>query len=256
MVMLDLLIVTGASKGIGSCIVDECASISKQLLLLSSTDTIHKKAQSTERASSCRVDLAQYTEVRDILIPELKLDKPMVIGIVLSAARLGEPGGLLDSQLEDWDLSFRTNVLGNLEVIKTVCEVMYSGSELRIVAFAGGGAAYGYPDFSGYALTKTAIVRAVENLDLEFKKKSINASVIALAPGAVATDILAKVLENGGVVKTRTHIKEPAEFVRRFLNHDLPIKKLSGRFIHVRDSVNSNQLEGISDSYLKLRRVE
>ena len=115
---------------------------------------------------------------------------------------------------------------------------MPSNAVLRVAFFAGGGAAYGYPEFSGYALSKVATVRAAENIGLEFEQREINASIIAVAPGAVDTEMLATVIAYGGVVKTKTDISEPVSFVRRFLLDQIPSLELNGRFIHVRDDVS------------------
>jgi NAD(P)-dependent dehydrogenase (short-subunit alcohol dehydrogenase family) len=142
---------------------------------------------------------------------------------VLCASQIGSPGGLFTSNLNEWLELYKTNVLGNLCVLKQVISALSPEAFLRVVFFAGGGAAYGYPDFSGYALTKAATVRAVENVAMEFNEKKLNASIVALAPGAVATDMLAKVIANGGMVKTKTDISEPVEFVRKFVFDEIPI---------------------------------
>ena len=95
-------------------------------------------------------------------------------------------------------------------------------------SIGGGDSAYGYPDFSGYSLSKVAVVRAVENIGIEFKKDYKNASIIALAPGAVSTDMLAVVESHGAEIKTRTSIDEPTNFVSNVILDKIPSIKLNG----------------------------
>ncbi|MDA8150760.1 MAG: SDR family NAD(P)-dependent oxidoreductase [Nitrospiraceae bacterium] len=133
-------------------------------------------------------------------------------------------------------------------MVKSCAQYIDNGAKLRAVFFAGGGAAYGYPEFSGYALSKVAVVRSVENLAMELVSKGVDASVIALAPGAVATDMLSKVVAHGGVIKTRTDISEPTNFVRRFLSDEFDSKALNGRFLHVRDSIGEIDFSGTNSN--------
>lgn len=256
--MLDLLIITGASKGIGGRIAEQCnTNCTKALITISSSGKIDNVSSDYNNLVPLTLDLSDHKNVYEVVrnavhfLNELKPIKN--IGIVLCGAQIGEYGGLLDSNLDDWDKLYKTNVLGNLAVIKACSEVIKSGAKTRIAFFAGGGAAYGYPEFSGYALSKVAVVRAVENVGMEFDKAGYDASIIAVAPGAVATDMLAKVLAHGGSVKTKTDIDEPAGFVWKFLRDDLPSKEINGKFLHVRDDISKID---IHNDMFKLRRID
>ena len=147
----------------------------------------------------------------------------------------------------------KTNLFGNIALIKAFLPAMIKNKYGRIVFVAGGGAAYGYPLFSGYALSKVAIVRAVENLSLEMKDKIKNFSIIALAPGAMETRMLEEVRKAGAEIKTTVDIQETASFIKNFLSmKSKEANKLSGKFIHIRDNLES---EDFKDKWL-LRRIE
>ena len=253
---LDLMIVTGASRGIGRHIAQR--SEAKSLMLISSSSSVNlTSVDNRSNKIFLHIDIADTELIYKTVSKQLSgLEGIKSIGVALCAAQIGEHGGLFNTSLNQWDLLYRTNVLGNLAVIKALEPHLRSGGSARVVFFAGGGAAYGYPEFSGYALTKVAVVRAVENLGLEFKQNSFDASIIALAPGAVATDMLATVLAHGGSVKTHTNINEPAEFVRRFIADELNIFALNGRFVHVRDLLDEINFQNIDVSLFKLRRIE
>jgi len=253
---LDLLIVSGATKGIGHKIALDLAPCSKSVLAIGSSLTAegHEFSKNTIKL---RLDLEDYGDVEGAIINLVDMSSMLKIGIVLCASQIGIHGGIFDSDLQGWNQLFKINVLGNLAILKAVINHMPSSSILRVAFFAGGGAAYAYPEFSGYALSKVATVRAAENIGLEFEKKGINASIIAVAPGAVNTQMLATVLANGGSVKTKTDISEPVSFVRRFLLDQIPSRELNGRFIHVRDDVDQILDKSTNKSDLfKLRRIQ
>lgn len=258
--MLDLIIITGAGSGIGANVAVSSVSICKTMIIIGSSNTIHdtkNKILTKCNIIALQLDISDIDKVITSLENEIsKLGKISKIGIVLCAAQLGNYGGLFDSDLKEWNEIFRCNTLGNLSVVKACYKSLKSGSSVRAVFFAGGGAAYGYQEFSGYSISKVAVVRAVENLGIEFKVKSFDASVIALAPGAVSTKILEKVIANGGMIKTRTDISEPTHFVQRFITDNLNSHDLNGRFIHVRDEIEKINFQSENNDLFKLRRVE
>ena len=256
MAELDVLIISGASRGIGNKIAIDLAPITKSVIAIGSSGLINNKKFS-ENTIKLQLNLENYYDVGLTVQGIVELNSALKIGVVLCASQIGTYGGIFESNLEGWDRLFKINVLGNLALLKAVIEKMPSSASLRVAFFAGGGAAYAYPEFSGYALSKVATVRAVENIGLEFEQKDLNASIIAVAPGAVDTEMLATVLAHGGVVKTKTDISEPVSFVRRFLLDQIPSRELNGRFIHVRDDVDQilDSSQDKSDLF-KLRRIQ
>ena len=174
----------------------------------------------------------------------------------MCASKIGNFGGIVDADFKDWENLYRINVLGNLSILQNILKFSDINTFIRVIFFGGGGAAYGYPDFSGYSLSKVAVVRAVENIGIEFKKDYKNASIIALAPGAVNTDMLAIVESHGGEVKTRTSIDEPTNFVFDFILDKIPSTKLNGCFVHVRDDCGKYFQESLEANHFKLRRID
>jgi 3-oxoacyl-[acyl-carrier protein] reductase len=253
---LDLLIVSGASKGIGNKITLDLAPVANTVIGIGFTQAINEN-KFPENIIKLQLNLENFQEVESVLNNIVNLKAKLKIGLVLCASQIGSHGGIFESNLEDWNRLFKINVLGNLALLKVVIKYLHPDSVLRVAFFAGGGAAYAYPEFSGYALSKVATVRATENIGLEFEKKAINASIIAIAPGAVNTEMLATVLLHGGVVKTKTDISEPVLFVRKFLFDQMPSRELNGRFLHVRDDFNQVLNTGNDNEDLfKLRRIQ
>jgi NAD(P)-dependent dehydrogenase (short-subunit alcohol dehydrogenase family) len=258
---IDLALVTGAGRGIGRSIAQTVGRQGVHTLCISRTDTCLATAasilESGGSAEAAVIDIADMDACEEIICSLVSRHQPQRVGIVLAAAILGSPGGLVGGPpLGEWGRVFGTNVLGNLAVLKGCLPRMRETRFGRVVALAGGGAAYAYPEFSAYALSKAALVRAIENLDAEFAELG-DFSFVALAPGAIDTDMLATVRAAGGTVHTVAKMDEPLSFVSAFFTNDAT--RLSGRFVHVRDDWRA-QLSGSSDKlpvdHWKLRRIQ
>ncbi len=224
---MQVTIISGSSRGIGKAIAENFHDIEGAHINLSTRN----------------VDFEDYEAVYDGAVSLLKcFDGVDRINIVLCAAQIGKYNSF---SLKDIDKLFKINVLGNMAIINAA---RTTSATLRVVWFAGGGAAFPYPEFFGYSLSKVAVVRAVENLS---KVLSEGDSIIALAPGAVATDMLKAVTDAGCEVRTRTEMSEPVNFVRKFITDEFDSVSLNGMFLHVRDDVTRRK----KDIY-KLRRIE
>ena len=255
---IDALIITGAGRGLGRAVAIRFGAAQIPVMCIARTES----AASTRdeivalggTAESCQVDLAQPHVVEDI-ISRWIIERPYQrIGVVLAAGVLGDGGGLAEANLVDWSRTFNTNVLGNLAVVRALLPRMLTAKFGRIVTLAGGGAAYAYPLFSAYAISKTAMVRATENLQSELKGRG-DFLTVCLAPGAMDTPMLQAVRKAGGEVRTVVPIDESVTFIWEFCHaRDCAF---SGRFVHVRDDwrtwLGAVTLEG--DRWL-LRRIE
>jgi NAD(P)-dependent dehydrogenase (short-subunit alcohol dehydrogenase family) len=256
----DLVVVTGAGRGIGKGIALEFARSNATVLCISRARNAQATAEEIikagGRAEALPVDLADFVETGKTVAAWAQGKSYNRIGIVLAAGVLGPTGDLATTPLEEWDYAFRANVLGNLAVVQAMLPAMLEKKFGRILFFAGGGSAYAYPLFPAYAASKTALVRAAENLHEDLKEKGDFATAI-LAPGAVDTDILAAVRAQGGYVKTTVAMEEPVTFAREFVN--ARSVGFSGGFVHVRDTwaeyLNSGKEASKKDLW-KLRRVE
>jgi len=256
----ELVVVTGAGRGIGRSIALAFGQQGAEVLCISRSEkteeTAAKIREAGGKATALRVDLADFEEAGKSVAEWFVGKQYNRIGVVLAAGALGPSGTLATTSLKEWDLAFRSNVMGNLAVAQAALPAMLESRFGRLVFFAGGGAAYAYPLFPAYAMSKTALVRVVENLHEDLKDAGDFATAI-LAPGAVDTEILAAVRAQGGYVKTTVAMEEPVGFVREFINAQTV--GFSGGFVHVRDewaSFLNNGKQTEKKDLWKLRRVE
>lgn len=198
-------------------------------------------------------DISKYMTIRESLEEYIKKFYSMRVAFILAAGTLGIQGGIVTSDFRDWEQTICTNLFGNLAILQAFLPNMFFSGYARIVFLSGGGAAYGYPLFSGYSLSKVAIVREVENIHEEISEKINDFSIIALAPGAMETDMLKKVREAGGKIRTTVEISETVKFIKNYIEMDyVKARRLSGKFLHVRDDLDT---EIFKDRWM-LRRIE
>lgn len=240
----DKIIITGFSGGLGQALVRELP-LDK---VIGITRTVIPDIQCTQFFH----DLRKYNFLPYYLLEYLSTFKDEKIALVLAAGTLGIPGGIVNCDLLEWEKTIRVNLLGNLSIIKAIIPNILRTGYGRIVFLSGGGASNPRPLFSAYSISKTAIVREVENIAEEFKSL-VDFSIIALAPGAMETNMLKEARFYGEEIKNTIDIKEPVEFIKNFIFMDSEkAKKLSGKFIHVRDDLESIDF---SNKWL-LRRIE
>jgi len=259
---IDLAIVTGAGRGIGKATALALGKRGVPTLCISRTATCSDVASEIVAgggsAEALRLDLADFSTVRRHLSEFLKRRPPSSrLAIVAAAGVLGPKGPTWDSDLEAWDHTFRINVLGNTAVLQAALPIMRESGFGRVVMFAGGGSGYAYPMFPAYAISKTALVREVENIGVEMEQVR-DFSIVMLSPGAVETDMLSDIRAAGAEIRTPTGIAEAIGFISAFLAA-ADARKLSGRFVHVRDAwreLFADPDKPVANDLWKLRRTE
>lgn len=255
----DVVVVTGAGRGIGKSVCLEIARNNVPLLCISKSESVHttaKEASNFSKAESLQTDIADFEKTSFEIKNWLRQNDYKKIGVVLAASVLGDKFDAENFNAKEWSEVMNVNLTGNFNVLGALLPRMIENKYGRIVAFSGGGSAYAYPIFSAYSASKTAVVRTVENIAEVLKDKG-DFAIAALAPGAVETDMLKKVRSFGAEVKTTVDISEPTNFVREFIFADKC--NFSGSFVHVRDEwpklLNSdNKLSG--KDMFKLRRID
>lgn len=258
--LVDVAIITGAGQGIGKEVALDLGRQGIPVLCISKS----KNAEYTKKqiikengiSESLIVDISNYKRTERLISKWISRKKYKRIGIVLAAAILGPEGRCSKGLIEEWDLCFRVNVLGNLSVLNALLPRMIENKFGRIVVFAGGGSAYAYPKFPAYSASKTSMVRTVENYHELLNQKG-DFSIVCLAPGAVETNMLRQIRRSGAEIKTLVDVSEPVKFINYFMNS--VSCGFSGRFVHVRDNWKDYLNNGrslVDKTIWKLRRVE
>jgi NAD(P)-dependent dehydrogenase (short-subunit alcohol dehydrogenase family) len=248
------VVVTGGGRGIGRAIATAFGERGATVHVVSLSATCRDVAEGIIAAGGrARAYVGSVTD-EDFCKSTLEAvaeegDGPDVL--INAAATIGEHGPFLQMSMEAFAATLEVNLLGTCHFMRWALPTMINRCFGRIVNFAGGGAAYAYPNFTAYGASKVAVVRLTETVAAEISVPGV--TVYVIAPGAVETDMLAQVRAAGGEVRTVTQVEEPVRLVLFLAGPDSG--HITGRFLHVRDRYDYPQYFEDRDMFT-LRRVE
>lgn len=110
------------------------------------------------------------------------------IGTLVNNAGVMVPRPFVDTSLDEWDLTFATNVRGLAIVTRAVLPAMLDAGEGDIVNIASLAGKNGVPGAAAYSASKHAVLGLSRSLMLELRPHGIR--VIAICPGSVDTRML------------------------------------------------------------------
>jgi len=187
----QVIIVTGAGRGIGRAISEALAAEGARVALVSRT-----AAQLEEVAAGIRaaggVALPVPADVCDAeatraMVAAAERELGPVDTLLNNAGSLYAIGPVWEVDAEAW----WTDVTINLQGVFLCCQAALPGmlkrGRGRIVNMIGGGTGNAFPYASGYAASKAAVMRLTECLAMETREHSI--PVLAMGPGLVRTTL-------------------------------------------------------------------
>ncbi len=178
------VVVTGASRGIGSRIADELLAQGWAVINLDRIAPLETSAEDPNvKARWIEVDLADADALSDVLA-ELAKDET-VCGLVNNAA-IGRMSLLEDTSLDDFDLSVAINMRAPTICAKALLPSMQARGFGRIVNIASR-AHLGKTHRTAYAGTKGALVSMTRVWALEYAADGITCN--AIAPGPIRTEL-------------------------------------------------------------------
>lgn len=245
---MKLLVITGAGSGIG---YQMSKKFFRKFYILGISKFTNQRKNFSHIHKKIKIDINNHKIVKKKLKEFIKENKNEIkeINFLFCASIIGNSSKTLEDQLRNWELVFKTNIVSNLLILQHF-KIILSKIRTRIIFFAGGGAAYEYPLFPSYAVSKISSVKIVENLEEDYKNNR-DFIIIALSPGSQKTNMQNIVLKYGGKIKTRSNMNDLFYFISDFLNSNN--KKLSGRFFHVNEKINN--IKNINKNRFKLRRI-
>jgi NAD(P)-dependent dehydrogenase (short-subunit alcohol dehydrogenase family) len=101
----------------------------------------------------------------------------------------------LDNNKQDWAYAFNVNFYGTLNLVYETLNGMIKNGWGRIIHLSGGGAAQPLFGMTSYSASKSAAVRFIETLSLEYKDSGVTFN--SIAPGILKTQLLDQMLQAG-----------------------------------------------------------
>jgi gluconate 5-dehydrogenase len=187
----QVIVVTGAARGIGRSIADACARAGATVVLVDRLADELAEAARKLQTHGLRVDprpceLTDEAAVRR-LFAGIAADHGRIDGLVNNAGT-SVYGGALDTSWADLAEVLRIHLAPTLLCAQQAAERMLAAGCGRIVNMASAAAQAAVTRLFGYSMAKAAVVSMTQHMAAEFGGRGI--SVNALAPGPVLTEAL------------------------------------------------------------------
>ncbi|XP_011200677.2 uncharacterized oxidoreductase TM_0325-like [Bactrocera dorsalis] len=183
-----VVIVTGASSGIGAATAEEFAKLGSKVVLTGRNEANLKATETACKAANSKVELLLITA--DVTTDAEKIIKTTIekfgqLDVLVNNAGYGELGSILDIDVDQFDRVMNTNVRSVFlltkyaapHLVKTQGNIVNVSSLVGLRAFA---------DASVYCTSKAALDQFTRCIALDLAPKNVR--VNAVNPGVIVTD--------------------------------------------------------------------
>jgi 3-oxoacyl-[acyl-carrier protein] reductase len=193
-----IILITGASRGIGRAIALKMAN-PEAVLLLNHFDPTPDMAQQTLKdveakgatARICYFNVADFKEVQGQI--ETLLKEFGRIDVLINNAGITRDTLLMRMKEEDWDRVISINLKGVFNCTQTVIRSMIKQKSGKIVNVASVVGAMGNAGQANYAASKAGVIGFTKSVAKEVAARNIQVNVIA--PGFIDTEMTAVLSE-------------------------------------------------------------
>jgi len=181
-----VVIVTGASQGIGEAAVRALSAAGHKVVLASrNVVRLEEIAGSLPGEKAvCEVDVASEYSVRRLI--ESVMERFGRIDALVNNAGCVEPLGLLEMNLSQWQAMLDTNLTGTFLCTREAVKYMKKQGG-RIVNIASTAGLNPRPGWSGYAASKAGVISFSQAMSEELRVYNI--LVFCICPGRTATNL-------------------------------------------------------------------
>lgn len=193
----EVVLVTGASRGIGKAIALEMANKGAKVAVNfkgsedKAQEVVEAIIQSGGKAIAVKADVASTEEVNQMVkLIEKELGS---VTILVNNAGITRDNLLMRMKEEDWDAVLETNLKGVFNCTKVVIRSMMKQKRGKIINIASVVGLVGNIGQSNYAAAKSGIIGFTKAMALELSSRGIQ--VNAVAPGFIETDMTDKLTD-------------------------------------------------------------
>ena len=180
-----LVIITGASSGIGKATAQRFSQAGHSLLLLA------RRVEKLEELNLPNT-LCRKVDVTDLAAFQAAVDEAETkfgpADLIVNNAGVMLLGNAITQNPVEWQQMLNINVMGVLNGVKTVLGKMVARNHGTIVNISSIAGRKTFPDHAAYCATKFAVHALTENIRGEVAGSNVRMTVIA--PGVVETELL------------------------------------------------------------------
>ena len=191
---IETALVTGASSGIGEAFARHLAALGKDLILVARREAV---LEQLAQELSSQHSVQTHVFVRDLARPRaaagLFVDterRGLAVDLLVNNAGFARVGRFAELSLDEQARMARLNVNALLELTRLYLPAMRLRRRGGIINVSANSAFQPVPHMAVYAATKAFVLSFSEALAEEVREDGV--SVLALCPGATATDFWAK----------------------------------------------------------------
>ena len=206
--MQNATYISGATGFAGSMLSEHLASQGKNLLLSASNGVKLQKVE--EKLSEKYPNIKVESFICDLSKPDLwKSDisffKDSHIHSYLNCSGVqGQLGPSVEVSHDEITRVFNVNLFSSIYFSNFFAKNLEQGEKLSIIHFSGGGATGPRPMFMPYSLSKTSLLRFVENFAEENSNKNIR--INAVAPGVMPSKMQEEIIRAPGMSESRDYL--------------------------------------------------
>lgn len=192
-----VVLVTGASRGIGKAIAVALASVGANVVVnyaSSSTAAEQVVAEITEaggKAIALQADVSQADQVETLI--KTVMDKWGRVDVLVNNAGITRDTLLLRMKPEEWQAVIDLNLTGVFLCTRAVSKIMLKQRSGRVINIASVAGQMGNPGQANYSAAKAGVIGFTKTIAKELASRGV--TVNAVAPGFIATD-MTKELQN------------------------------------------------------------
>jgi 3-oxoacyl-[acyl-carrier protein] reductase len=179
--MSRLVIITGASRGIGAALAAQFAADGDTVVGLSRSGSV------PEGCTGMAVDVADSAAVTSAI--KSAVDEHGPVGVLVANAGITHDQLALRMDDEAWHRVLRTNLDGAFFAARAVLSSMVRARAGQIILVSSVSPFLGIPGQANYAASKAGLVGLARSLAHEVGSRGITVNVVA--PGFIATDMTA-----------------------------------------------------------------
>ncbi len=194
----QVVIVTGASRGIGAASAEALASAGAAVMLTARDQeqmagVAHRIAKAGGRAESVVCDVADWASVESLVAETMRRLGPATAlvnnaGVVEPIARLEQ------AEPEAWARNIRINLVGAFHAIRAVLPVMRAAGQGTIINVSSGAALRPLEGWSAYCAAKAGLAMLTQAIALEAVP---GLRVFGFQPGTTDTDMQVTIRASG-----------------------------------------------------------